>query len=234
MRVGRLIGSGRDCDIYEAGAGKVIRRSKNGRSLEREASVMRHAARGGFPAPRVYDAEGPDILMERIDGPSLFQSAAAHPCRRSEHGALLADLLGKLSVLRAPGWLPAVCGGGQLLHLDLHPHNVLLTRDGPKVIDWATAGRGASAADVASTWLALASAPLTDPDLRHGRAVMLAAFLDRVDREAARPYLNVMAERRRTDRNADNAETAGIDRLLAREHLVSGTPLEEATNGRST
>ncbi|WP_061297887.1 phosphotransferase [Herbidospora cretacea] len=229
MRVGCLIGSGRDCDIYEAGAGKVIRRAKDGRSLEREASVMRHASRGGFPAPQVYDADGPDILMERLDGPSLFQDAAAHPCRVSDHGTLLADLLEKLSAVRAPGWLPAACVGNHLLHLDLHPHNVLLTGDGPRVIDWATAGRGASAADIASTWLALASGHV-EPELRPSRDLMLAAFLDRVDREAARPYLTVMAERRRTDRNADNAETAAIDRLLAREH----TTLEEAVNGRPT
>ncbi|GAA1007768.1 hypothetical protein Aple_071270 [Acrocarpospora pleiomorpha] len=221
MRVGCLIGSGRDCDVFEAGAGKVIRRAKDGRSLEREASVMRHARRGGFPAPEVFDADGSDILMERIDGPSLPEDAVAHPWRMSEHGALLGELLIKLSAVRAPGWLPAACGGGKLLHLDLHPYNVLLTHDGPRVIDWANAGRGASAADVASTWLAVASFPLRDPELRRGRPLMLAAFLDHVDREAARPYLYMMAERRRTDRNADTAETAAIDRLLAREQPVN-------------
>jgi tRNA A-37 threonylcarbamoyl transferase component Bud32 len=219
MRVGSLLASGRDCDVYEAGTGKVVRRSRDGRSLEREASVMLHARRRGFPAPEVFDADGCDILMERIDGPSLAGDASQHPSRALAHGRLLMDLLGKLATVRAPGWLPAVAGapGNNLLHLDLHPGNVLLAGDDPVVIDWANAGRGAPAADVACTWLILAAAPVLNPADEPGRAVMVESFADAVDREAVLPYLIAMAERRREDENTHDAERAAIDRLLAEQ-----------------
>lgn len=217
MRAGLLIASGRDCHIFDAGDGKVIRRARDGRSLEREASVMRHARRHGFPAPEVYDADGPDILMERIDGISLVQDAALHPDRMAEYGTLLADLLGRLAKIRAPGWLPAAdgCPGSGLLHLDLHPANVLRTADGPRVIDWATAARGAPSADAACTWLVLATAPIDDPALERRRPEMLAAFLDGVDVAAARPYLQVLGESRREHEHTDAAERTRIDHLLA-------------------
>ena len=219
MRVGSLIAAGHDCDVYEAGAGKVVRRARDGRSLEREASVMRHARRHGFPAPEVFDADGPDILMELADGPSVGDAATRDPLRGVEHARLMVGLLRRLASVRAPGWLPAAAGapGNSLLHLDLHPGNVLLTGDGPRVIDWAGAARGAAAADVACSWLLLAAAPLVGAAKEEGRRLMLAAFAENIDREAARPYLKAMAERRRADVHTEAAERALIDDLVARE-----------------
>jgi aminoglycoside phosphotransferase (APT) family kinase protein len=40
-----------------------------------------------------------------------------------------------------------------LLHRDLHPQNVILTADGPRIIDWEGAARGPAVADVAMTWV---------------------------------------------------------------------------------
>ncbi|MFI6512401.1 phosphotransferase [Streptosporangium sp. NPDC050855] len=219
MQVGSLIVAGYDCEIFEAGPGRVVRRSRDGRSLEREAAVMRHVRRHGFPAPEIFDADGPDILMEHVDGPSLLQEAARTPGRAAEHGALLAGLLRALSAVRSPGWLQAAVGrpGNRLLHLDLHPGNVLVTADGPKVVDWANAARGAPAVDAACTWLILATATVTEPSLRAGRADLLAAFLDGVDPAAARPHLRAVAERRCAERDLPAAERAEIDRFLARE-----------------
>jgi aminoglycoside phosphotransferase (APT) family kinase protein len=45
--------------------------------------------------------------------------------------------------------------GGGLVHLDLHPGNVVLTASGPMVIDWPNAARGDGLADVAYTWVIL-------------------------------------------------------------------------------
>ncbi|MFB4274490.1 MULTISPECIES: phosphotransferase [unclassified Nonomuraea] len=218
MQVGSLIAAGCDCEILEAGAGRVVRRARDGRSLEREAAVMRHARRQGFPAPKVFDADGPDILMERVDGPSLMEEMVRDPGRAPEHGRLLASLLSRLGAVRAPGWLQAAdgCPGNRLLHLDLHPANVLLTGDGPRVIDWANAARGAAGADVACTWLVLATVPV-GPEIEEGRAAMLAAFLGDIDTGAARPYLPAIAARRRADRNITAEEKAEITHFLARE-----------------
>ncbi|GAA2696478.1 phosphotransferase [Nonomuraea recticatena] len=219
MQVGSLIAAGYDCEIFEAGPGRVVRRSRDGRSLEREAAVMRHARRHGFPAPEVFDADGPDILMEHVAGPSLLEETARAPARAAEHGELLAGLLRRLSTVRSPGWLQAAAGrpGNRLLHLDLHPGNVLLTGDGPRVVDWANAARGAPGADAACTWLILATATVTQPSLEEGRAGLLAAFLDGVDPAAARPHLRAEAQRRRAERDLTAEEQAEIDRFLARE-----------------
>lgn len=40
MSARRLIAEGRDADIFEAGPGRVLRRSRNDRSQELEARVM--------------------------------------------------------------------------------------------------------------------------------------------------------------------------------------------------
>jgi thiamine kinase-like enzyme len=58
----------------------------------------------------------------------------------------------QLHAIPAPADLPAPLGEGtSLVHLDLHPGNVLLTASGPVVIDWPNAGRGSGLADVACT-----------------------------------------------------------------------------------
>ncbi|MGN9785597.1 phosphotransferase [Nonomuraea sp. ZG12] len=225
MRVGTLIASGLDCLVFEAGAGKVVKRSRDGRSLEREASVMRHARRHGFPTPEVFDADGPDLLMERLEGPSLKDLALQRPGDVAEHGRLLAELLRALAAVRAPGWLQAAegCPGNRLLHLDLHPANVISTGDGPRVVDWANAARGAPAADVACTWLILATAPVPEAPGPQWRQDMVGGFTAGSDIDAARPYLPVIAERWRADRAVDPAEQGAIDAFLAGErHEAAG------------
>ncbi|MEW9555781.1 phosphotransferase [Nonomuraea sp. NPDC050783] len=217
-----MIASGCDCEIFEAGPGRVVRRARDGRSLEREAAVMRHARRHGFPAPEVLDADGPDILMERLEGPSLMEEVASTPGQAAEHGRLLASLLRRLSGVPAPGWLQAAPGGpgNRLLHLDLHPANVLMTPDGPRVIDWANAGRGAPGADVACTWLVLATAP-AGPSLEGWRDGVLAAFLEGVDAAAARRHLPAVADRRRADEHISAVEKAEISAFVARETALT-------------
>jgi aminoglycoside phosphotransferase (APT) family kinase protein len=64
---------------------------------------------------------------------------------------------GDADAVPAPEWLPAPFGEGNgepvLLHRDLHPQNVILTADGPRIIDWEGAARGPAVADVAMTWV---------------------------------------------------------------------------------
>ena len=64
------LASGRDSDIFEYGAGLVLRRSRAGHSMESEARMMEYARGHGFPVPAVQELsdDGADLVMERIDG----------------------------------------------------------------------------------------------------------------------------------------------------------------------
>ncbi|SEO13647.1 phosphotransferase family protein [Paenibacillus sp. OV219] len=54
--------------------------------------------------------------------------------------------------------------GGALCHYDFHPGNIILTTDGPQIIDWMNALVGHPAADVARTYLLLTGSELP-PDM---------------------------------------------------------------------
>src|SRR4051794_10258399 len=50
-----------------------------------------------------------------------------------------------------------------LLHLDLHPDNVILSPTGPILINWQAAVAGPAAADVAHTWLLIRTSVVPGP-----------------------------------------------------------------------
>jgi aminoglycoside phosphotransferase (APT) family kinase protein len=108
--------------------------------------------------------------------------------------------------------------GDRLLHLDLHPGNVILTADGPCVIDWSSVARGAAGADLAHTWLVLAST--NDSGLDGGPAAALVGlalareFHRRVDGQDLDASLPAVAERRLADDHVRPGERANIRRLL--------------------
>jgi aminoglycoside phosphotransferase (APT) family kinase protein len=146
-----LIASGRDADVWALDAERVLRRYRNGRDMEREASVMWHAAAHGYPVPRVYGTEPGAMVLERLHGPTMLASLLAGSMAAGAAGTMLGDLLVRLGSIPAPA--PA---GGSLLHLDLHPDNVVLADSGPVVIDWSNATSGPSTLDVATSALILA------------------------------------------------------------------------------
>ncbi|MBN1094319.1 phosphotransferase [Blastococcus sp. TML/M2B] len=110
--------------------------------------------------------------------------------------------------------------GDALLHLDLHPDNVLLTADGPVVIDWTNAARGRPEVDVADAWLAMSVGSV--PGGRLQAAVVGAAqgTFARLFRRAAgldlAAALPVAAARRLADRNLGEGERAAVRRLADR------------------
>jgi aminoglycoside phosphotransferase (APT) family kinase protein len=157
---GKLVGAGRSADVYEAGDGRVLRRYRDGRPaawVAREAEVMAHARAHGVPVPQVYDVAGSEIVMERVDGPTMFTVLGQRPWTVRAQARLLARLHAAVHAVPPLDWLPAPFSDGQgtqvLLHRDLHPLNVILTADGPRIIDWEGAARGPAAADVAMTWV---------------------------------------------------------------------------------
>ncbi|WP_369246258.1 phosphotransferase [Streptomyces sp. R41] len=140
MRTGRLLGSGRSADVYEIDEAWVLRRDREGwGDATAEAAVMEHVRGHGYPVPGVRVATRSDLVMERLSGPTMLEAFGAGLLSPREAGVTLARLLRRLHAVPARVSAdPAV----RVLHLDLHPDNVMLTPDGPKVIDWANAEEG--------------------------------------------------------------------------------------------
>ncbi|MGI8417836.1 MAG: phosphotransferase [Nakamurella sp.] len=217
---GAVIASGRDTEILACGPGLVLRRPLDRRSLAGEATLMRWVRDQGYPCPAVTAVVDDGLVMQRLDGVSMLDDLLAHPDRISLHARALADLhrqLHDLPLLAGAGELadlPRYFGDGDsLLHGDLHPGNVLLTADGPVVIDWANATIGPAAADAAMTWLLMAAADVPeDAELRAGMLQFRQAFLDEflaaVDRRGASRFLSSVLQHRRSDPNLSAAELA--------------------------
>lgn len=221
----RLIASGRDADVFDLGDGRVLRRHRDGRPATKQADLLRYAAAQGYPVPRLYEASGPDLVLERIVGPELQQ--AIRPWNVGRIARLLADLHRRLHALPPLAGLDAPFGEPRsLVHLDLHPRNVLLGPKGPVVIDWANAANGPGQADVAVMYVIGATSRLDGPTaLRLGLGLLRRRFLDAFlvgasDADFAR-LLPVVAEWRKRDANVRPDERAAIDRLIARGTLLS-------------
>lgn len=219
---GEFIGRGRDCDVFEAGPGRVLRRNRSGRSTEAEALTMRHVAAHGFPVPEVFDADGPDIVMQRIDGRTMLDDMSSRPWSMTAMARLLAELLERLGRVPLPDHdLPLVGDGGALVHLDLHPGNVMHTSNGPVVIDWSNAALGAAGLDAANTWLTLtAGQPEGSVVMRSvvavGRRLFVNRFVAATDRDRAMRQLPTALELRRSDPNLSAAELAAMRSLVDR------------------
>jgi aminoglycoside phosphotransferase (APT) family kinase protein len=223
-RPGPLLAAGRSADVYLLGTGKVVRRYREPYAADfdarREAEVMTYARERGFPVPRVYDADRTDIVMDRVTGPSMLAYISRRPWTLRSQARTLAGLHSRLHAIAAPGWLPEPFGGGgTLLHLDLHPDNVLVTSQGVVVIDWQNAARGPAGADLAKTWIILATASVPGGKakaamLRAARRLFLRSFLGSVDAEAARSLLPLVAEAWLANPRISDLERAATIRLL--------------------
>lgn len=120
------------------------------------------------------------IIYERIAGPSMLREFLSKPWRISRYACMLAELHAAMhgrqvselppqrlrlerkiqaaklpaavkgAALSALGALPP---GDALCHGDFHPDNILMSPNGPIIIDWPDATRGNPLADVARTLL---------------------------------------------------------------------------------
>lgn len=220
-----MIGSGRDAEMVDLGAGRILRRPRVPRPLDGEAFMMRLVRAAGYPVPEVHEVRQDGMVMERVDGPTMLDDLAAHPWRLGRHARMLADLHRRLHAIPAhpalPGRWAAPEPGDVVVHGDLHPDNVLLSPAGPVVIDWSSAGRGPAGADVADVWLLLAAANAPARGLLRVmvaalRARFLDEFLRHAGREEAARHLEAAARLRTADPHLSEIEKAAMRDVAAK------------------
>jgi aminoglycoside phosphotransferase (APT) family kinase protein len=207
-----------------------MRRYRTPRDTAREVAVMEHARTYGYPVPCARALSDTEIVMDRIDGPTMLDDLGRRPWRMDQHARTLADLLRRLHAIEAPAFLPEPIGEGRaLLHLDLHPDNVILAPSGPVVIDWPNAARGPAGADVAHTWIVIAcSGPTTGAYRRAlsavGRGLFTRLFLRHCDTAEALPHMQAAGAYRLANRTLPRSELEAIQRLLDRVSRRPGAP----------
>ena len=156
----------------------------------------------------------PASVWERVEGPSLWQEAIECPHRSADVGRRLAGvqldlfelvppvtlpdqrdrLISKIrwsaanvdaSLARALDLLPARTGTPRLCHGDLHPSNVIVSKDGLVLVDWFDASRGDRVSDIARSSLTLLGEGESTPRHLPGSdprtlAVLTQAYLSRL------------------------------------------------------
>ena len=207
---GPLLARGQDADVFEIDHVRVLRRYRRRTVPEREVAIMRYARDLGYPVPRVVDVSGPDLTLERIDGPTMLDDLRRRPWGFPTHARTLARLHRDLHAIAPPDFLDG--DGASIVHLDLHPANVMLASHGPVVIDWANACRGDAAVDVALTAVVLAAAPVGAP-LSWLRDRFVDAFVREFAPEEWRLGLDRAIAYRRGDANVSDKEKDRLGKL---------------------
>lgn len=230
---GPLVGQGRDGDVREFGPGRVIRVSRSRSDRTTTNAVLAHVAAHGVPVPAVHDHPDPTVtVMDRIDGVSMMADLATRPWRLVRHARLLAELHEQLHAIPPPDGLPRMGPGDELLHLDLHPDNIMLTDDGPVVLDWDNAAVGSGDLDVALTWVIIKTGtitanPLVRPLLEALRERFVSTYERAAGEERIRANAAAAAELRLLDDNLLPAERDAVFRLA--RHLQD-RPLHTRTD----
>ncbi|MBR1126202.1 phosphotransferase [Bradyrhizobium lablabi] len=145
------------------------------------------------------------IVLPRFDGPTLLQLSRSGGVTREQAGAILATLYMAVhktppppDVLPLRDWMDGalrsnadripkhiatgilalidhLAPGDGLCHVDLHPGNVIMTAEGPRLIDWPFVVRAPAALDLAQAHVALSEiAPDVVDDPERPRALNAA------------------------------------------------------------
>src|SRR5271157_2288140 len=123
------------------------------------------------------------IVFQKVQGPSLLSLMTSNPVRISSYARLMADLHIQMhkndarTLLPLRSWLTRCIqeaealpsdlrdfarsilqelpDGKALCHFDFHPGQIIMSKEGPIVLDWMTAFQGDPLADVARTSILL-------------------------------------------------------------------------------
>lgn len=221
----QLIASGRAADVYDLGDGTVLRRYRDdGHDVDHEARVMRYVASQGVRVPEVHHATGRDLVMERIDGSTLLDVVTDRPTRVLRAGRVVAELQARLAEVAAPEWMmpPGWTSSGpgatdqRVLHLDLHPMNVMVTDDQPVLIDWTNAAGGPPGFDAAMTCVLVGSYEAREWHERLAQRLFLATFRRARGTRIIRPFMAAACDHRLADRNITPGERERVAELRRR------------------
>lgn len=146
------------------------------------------------------------IVLGRVEGPSMAERALSKPWGLRRWARLLAELHAEIHSRqrveglpaqrdrlrrsiespvvppevrkRALAALEAMPEGEAICHGDFHPHNVIMGRAGPVIIDWIDAACGSPTADVARTWVLLQERAHTAAGIPWWRRRAIRRFCD--------------------------------------------------------
>jgi len=186
--------------VYALDEHAVLRRYRRRNVPDEEVAIIQHVRASGFPTPAVVSHDGRDLVLERVDGPTMRDDLERDIARLRELAATLATLHRRLHAIAAPEWLRAIGPGDTVVHLEVHPEHVLMGTRSPQVIDWANARRRHWADDVAQTVVILAGALVPEP-IAAAVQIFVDAFLEGFDRDEVWAHLDAAIARRVADPN---------------------------------
>ncbi len=160
------------------------------------------------------------LVYERVDGAPMDQSFSREPLRMGFYGRWLAELHAEMHAKVVSGLpdqrarlrekifgaiglsdalkqaalqrLETLPGDNRLCHGDFHPANILLTSNGPVIIDWVDATCGHPLADAARTVLLLSLGP-SEPRWLN---LIVQPFLYQIRRNYLKRYFELRPEGR--------------------------------------
>jgi len=223
-----LLAVGATADFFVLDDERVLRRYRDERDATHEVALMRHVAEHGFPVPTLYEADGADLVMERLYGPTLLQALAAGEFSLQDGADIMADLHRRLHAVPAPS---NATNGDVVVHLDLHPGNIVLSEShGPALLDWTNASLGSVDLDVAMSAIILGEVAVDSAgDYSRAARAMLIAFLAvadgnplaQVDAAAASRLMDPTLA---FDEKKLVAPAAALVRQYSRDVIIGGEP----------
>jgi aminoglycoside phosphotransferase (APT) family kinase protein len=201
---------------------------------------MEYLRAQGYPVPEVLeiDASGRDLVMERIDGVTMVDSVKRAPWTLRRRARELAALHRRLHVIEAPDFLRGapVGHGSALVHMDLHPLNVLVGARGPVVIDWARAACGDPSVDVVIAWvlMSVGQVPVGRLEARlvgAARGALVRSFVACFDQPTLAGHLRDVVSWKVQDPHMTDTEVAAMWEMAERADRSSSARSNEAGPG---